>query len=119
MDTVCVIDHFPKPHTKSPIRQVRLEPGGQVATALATCTRFGLSARYISSVGRDDLGEAQLRSLRKWGLDTGYVRVVDGARTQSALILLEEGIGERTILWHHDPLLSYPVDMLEREAIVS
>src|SRR5262245_44888696 len=105
MDTICVVDRFPAPHTKVPIQQIRLEPGGQVATALATCAHFGLKARYIGSVGSDDLGQAQLRSLRESGLSTDNVRVVDGAKTQWALIVLEDGIGERTILWHHDPLL--------------
>jgi sulfofructose kinase len=119
MDTVCVVDRFPAPNTKSPIHQIRLEPGGQVATAMATCARFGLKARYIGSVGNDDLGQAQLRSLRESGLATDDVRVVDGAKTQWALILLEEGIGERTILWHHDPLLKYPVEQLQRESILS
>ena len=82
MDTICLVDRFPAPHTKVPIHQIRMEPGGQVATALATCARFGLKARYIGSVGSDDLGQAQLRSLRESGLTTEDVRVVDGARTQ-------------------------------------
>ena len=99
------------------MREVRVEPGGQVATALATCTRLGLTARYIGSVGTDDWGKKQLASLREENLDL-YVREVAGARTQIAIILLEEGIGERTILWRRDPQLSYPAEQLRRELIV-
>jgi len=119
MDTICVIDRFPQPNTKTGIRTVRVEPGGQVATALTTCNRFGLHARYIGSVGDDALGKAQLESLHAAQLDTEFVRVVPGAVTQFAVILLEEGIGERTILWHHDPRLNYPVEKLNREVVVS
>ncbi len=119
MDTICVIDRFPQPNSKTGIQNVRIEPGGQVATAMATCSRFGLKARYIGSVGDDDLGQAQIRSLRESGLDTAFVRIVPGARTQFAIILLEAGVGERTILWHHDPLLSYPAAKLSRELITS
>jgi len=119
MDTICVVDRFPGANTKTGIRRVRVEPGGQVATALTTCTRLGLTAQYIGSVGNDDLGRAQIESLRAAKLDTGLVRIVDGATTQFAVIILEDGIGERTVLWHRDPLLNYPVESLQRSVIVS
>jgi sulfofructose kinase len=119
MDTICVVDRFPQPNTKTGIRTVRVEPGGQVATALTTCNRFGLRARYIGSVGDDALGKAQLESLRAARLDIEFVRIVPGAVTQFAVILLEQGIGERTILWHHDPQLNYPVEKLNRDVVVS
>jgi len=119
MDTICTIDRFPQSNTKTGIRSVRREPGGQVATAMATCVRLGLTTRYIGSVGNDDLGKAQIESLQRAGLDTEFVRVVGGATTQFAVILLEEGIGERTILWHHDSALNYPANGLQREMITS
>ncbi len=119
MDTICVVGRYPQPNSKTPIQRVRVEPGGQVATALATCTRFGLTTRYIGSIGNDDLGRAQIESLHAAGLSTEFVRVVEGATTQFALIVLEEGVGERTILWHHDPLLDCLAEKLQRETITS
>jgi len=116
MDTICVVPRFPRPNTKTHLREVRVEPGGQVATALATCTRLGLRARYIGSVGTDDWGKAQLASLRAENLDL-HVREVEDAGSQVAIILLEEGVGERTILWRRDPRLNYPVEDLRREMI--
>ena len=118
MDTICVVSRFPKPNTKLSLREVRTEPGGQVATALATCTRLGLRARYIGSIGADDRGKAQLASLGAEGLEL-CVNKVEGASSQIAIILLEEGVRERTILWHRDPRLSYPVEQLRRESIVN
>src|SRR5215831_3359114 len=87
MDTICVLEHFPKHNTKVKIQEARTEAGGQVASALATCARFGLTTRYIGSVGDDDRGQAQLTSLHAAGLDTALVRVVKGAVTQFAVIL--------------------------------
>jgi sulfofructose kinase len=78
-----------------------------------------LTTRYIGSVGDDDRGQAQLTSLRSAGLNTELVRLVEGAVTQFAVILLEDGIGERTVLWHHDPLLNYPVRELRQDLITS
>jgi sugar/nucleoside kinase (ribokinase family) len=118
MDTICVVPGFPQVNTKTHIREFRVEPGGQVATALATCTRLGLRARYIGSVGTDHWGESQLASLRAEGLEL-HVRKVQGATTQVAVIVIEEGVGERTILWRRDPRLTFPVEALQRDLIVS
>jgi sulfofructose kinase len=118
MDTICVVPAFPQANTKTHIREVRVEPGGQVATALAVCTRLGLRARYIGSVGTDQLGQAQLASLRSENLEL-HVREVTGASTQVAVIVIEEGVGERTILWRRDPRLTFPVDALQKDLILS
>src|SRR3989454_6268004 len=118
MDTICVVPRFPEPNGKMRITQVRVEPGGQVATALITCTRLGLKARYIGSVGNDHVGKVQLESLRAEGLEL-QVREVEGAQSQTAVILVEEGIGERAILWSRDPRLSYPAGQLRREHITN
>ena len=118
MDTICVVESFPQPHSKVKIKEVHVEPGGQVATALVTCSRLGLRTRYIGSVGDDDDGRAQLASLRAENLDVEYVRVVIGAQTQMAVIVLVEGIGEHTILWRRDAQLNYPADALPSEVIL-
>jgi sulfofructose kinase len=118
MDTICIVPKFPRPNTKTQMHEVRVEPGGQVATALATCARLGLRARYIGSVGSDNWGKAQLASLREEKLEL-LVREVEGAASQVAVILLEEGVGERTILWRRDPKLQFPVEALQRETITS
>src|SRR5262249_44753353 len=118
MDTICVVPVFPRPTSKVHMREVRVEPGGQVATALITCTRLGLTARYIGSVGTDSWGQAQLASLRHEKLEL-HVREVEGAGSQVAIILIEEGIGERTILWRRDAALQYPIGQMDRELITS
>src|SRR5262249_60142585 len=69
MDTICIVPSFPQPNTKTAMLEVRLEPGDQVATALTTCVRLGLTARYIGSVGTDNCGKAQLASLREENLE--------------------------------------------------
>lgn len=118
MDTICVTPAFPRPNTKTHINAVRIEPGGQVATAMTTCSRLGLKARYIGSVGGDAWGRAQIASLREENLELLIAEVAD-ASSQVAIILLEDGVGERTILWRRDPKLQYPVQALRREWITT
>ena len=88
------------------MREVRVEPGGQVATALTTCTRLGLDST-LHRIGRQPTTGAkeQLASLRRENLEL-HVREVEGAASQVAVIVLEEGIGERTILWRRDPAVA-------------
>lgn len=119
IDTICVVDEFPKPQSKAPIRRVYTEAGGQVATALVTTARLGLRSRYIGSVGNDDRGRVQLASLQTEGLDTEFVRIVEGASSTMAVILVEERIGERSVLWHRDERLRYPASELQREIVCS
>jgi sugar/nucleoside kinase (ribokinase family) len=119
MDTIILLPRFPVPMTKTPILSVHQEPGGQVATALVTCARLGLSTRYIGSVGSDQTGRAQIESLDREGVDTSAVRVVEGAGSQMAVILVEAGVGERTVLWHRDPRLTYPPDSVPEEVVRS
>jgi len=118
MDYICVVPEFPERHSKLGIKEVRLLPGGQVATALVVCRRFGLTSRYIGSVGSDELGRAQRTSLEAAGVHLEYLRVVDGAASQMAVILVEEGIGERTILWHRDVQLTYPAEIVSPQMLV-
>ncbi len=119
MDYIAVVPHFPVPGRKTGIADIRLEPGGQVATALTVCARMGLRTRYIGSVGSDELGRIQIDSLKQEGIDTAHVRIVGRTASQLAFILIEEGIGERTILWHRDERLTFPPGELSRRTIGS
>lgn len=119
MDSITILPRFPEPMTKTPILSIHQEPGGQVATALATCSRLGLSTRYIGSVGSDQAGRLQIESLEREGIDVAHVRVVDGASSQVAIILVEEGVGERTVLWHRDSRLVFPPEDVREDVIRS
>ncbi len=119
MDSIAILPRFPEPMTKTPILSLHQEPGGQVATALATCARLGLSTRYVGSVGSDQMGRLQIESLEREGIDLAHVRVVDGASSQMAIILVEEGIGERTVLWHRDSRLLFPPQDVREDVVRS
>jgi sugar/nucleoside kinase (ribokinase family) len=77
-----------------------------------------LKARYIGSVGADHWGQAQVASLRSEKNLEVQIREVEGATTQFSVILLEEGVGERTILAHRNPKMNYPPALLQRDTIV-
>ncbi len=106
VDLVTVVAEYPVSNTKQRLQRFARLPGGQVATAMATCARLGWRASYIGSFGDDDLGALSRESLTREGVDIGSSRTVAGATNQFAVVLVDARSGERTVLWDRHPALS-------------
>jgi sugar/nucleoside kinase (ribokinase family) len=72
--------------------------GGQMVTALATCSRLGLRTKYIGTTGTDDNGRRIREELGRWTIDVTDAIIRD-VPNQFAVILVEEQTGERIVLW--------------------
>src|SRR5581483_4219800 len=59
-DTLLMVPHFPAYAGKVPFEEEILSPGGQVASALVACSRLGLRAKYIGTLGDDERGRIQM-----------------------------------------------------------
>jgi sugar/nucleoside kinase (ribokinase family) len=116
-DTLILVPRFPPFAGKIPFEREMVSVGGQVATAVVACARWGLRAKYIGTVGDDERGRIQLESLRESGVDVTDVEVRENCPNQSAYILVDRSTGERTVLWHRDDRLRLDPDRLNREAI--
>jgi len=119
IDLVAVVAEHPRSNTKQRMQRFARLPGGQMATAMATCARLGLRARYIGSFGDDDLGAASRGSLTDVGVDISAARTVRGATNQFAMILVDARSGERTVLWDRDPALTTDPTDVSRAAVTS
>jgi sulfofructose kinase len=104
-DTLILAPHFPAYAGKTPFARELVSPGGQVATALVTCAKLGLTAKYIGTVGDDERGRIQLESLRDTAINLDDVEVRENCPNQTAYILIDQSTGERTILWRRDDCL--------------
>ena len=107
VDYVYRLPEFPRPD--SPAAKLRIAHhaiscGGQTATTMCTCASMGLRSRYVGATGNDDNGRLIRDELRRRGVDTAYVAVRD-ARNAFAVILLDETLGERVVLWDRSPQL--------------
>src|SRR5579871_6831479 len=87
-DTLILLPRFPAYAGKVAFEREILSPGGQVASALVTCARLGLSAKYIGTVGDDERGRIQMESLRETGIDLSDVEIRAGCPNQTAYILI-------------------------------
>ncbi|HEY7545687.1 MAG TPA: PfkB family carbohydrate kinase, partial [Blastocatellia bacterium] len=119
LDHLVVVPHYPEFNTKIPFLSHAVAPGGQAATAMVALARLGLRVRYIGKVGDDDFGRVQIQSLLTEGVEASGVRIVEGAPSQSAFIIIDQQSGERTILWNRDDRLTISADEVDREMVTS
>jgi sulfofructose kinase len=116
-DTIIRIPHFPAFNSKVEFHSAEVLPGGQVASAMVACTKWGLATRYVGKIGDDDAGQLQRKEMQLAGVDANWV-VVPNCRSQTAFILVDEDSGERTILWKRDPRLELLPQEICREWVV-
>jgi sugar/nucleoside kinase (ribokinase family) len=102
LDFVARLDRWPAPDSKSDLRELRVLPGGQVATAAAAAARLGARTRYLGVVGTDESGQ-RVRTGLAGTLEATLVEC-GGARTRTAIVLVDNE-GRRTVLEDRDPAL--------------
>lgn len=106
VDHLLTVPRFPGSGGKLPVRQSRLQPGGQVATAMVACARLGLRTGICLRTGADGYGEFQRQALTEAGVGLDFSRVLPGVPSAVAYILVEESSGDRSVLWSTDPRLA-------------
>ena len=101
-DLLVVLERFPEPDSKQPVRRQAYSPGGQAASAMVACARLGWRARYVGCFGDDENGGQGRSSLADEGVDISACRVASDTRNGMSVILVDERTGERTVLWSRD-----------------
>lgn len=118
VDQILLLDRYPPRGGKEAIRDSRILPGGQVATAMVTCRALGLDrVRYVGKVGDDEFGRLSRQSLIEKGVDCRHVLTEPGIPNQSAVIAVDGRTGERTIFWQRSDRLNFRPGELSPEAI--
>jgi len=119
IDLVAVVAEYPALNSKQRLQRVARLPGGQIATAMATCARLGWRARYIGRFGDDDLGAMSRNSLEREGVDIAASATLPGITNQFAVILVDARSGERTVLWDRHPALNMEPPDVPQDAVTS
>jgi sulfofructose kinase len=117
-DTLILLSHFPAYAGKVAFDGEMLSPGGQVASAIVTCSALGLRAKYIGTVGDDERGRIQMESLQGTGVDISDVEIRKDTPNQTAYILIDKSTGERTVLWSRPEALALSPDSITPEKIL-
>ena len=117
-DTLIHLPHFPVSDSALETLSTRVLPGGQVATAMIACQRWGLRTRYVGVVGDDSAAEMHQKVLRRSGVESHLIAVRNCISHQS-VILVDGKTGERTVLWKRDPRLRLRSSALRRDWVTS
>jgi len=125
VDYVNLLPAYPQQHgtfAKMRIRKQTVCCGGQMATALATCVRLGLRARYVGVTGTDENGRRVREELSERKVEMSDAVIRDCAN-QFAIIIVDESTGERIVLWDRDERLllrerELPVDAVAGARLV-
>lgn len=116
-DTVIRLPRFPTVDSKVEVTSSEVKAGGQVASAMVACRRWGLAARYVGKIGDDLAGRFQVQEMEREGVEAHWI-VAPGYESQSAFILVDEPSGERTVLWKREPGIALQPEDIRREWII-
>ncbi len=92
-------DPFPKNGETANGKNLKIALGGKGANQAIALTKAGANVSFFGKVGKDEFGNAALKALSSFGLNTDYVRVDEKEKTGIAVILLSQG-NNRIILSH-------------------
>jgi sulfofructose kinase len=116
-DTLIILANYPERGSKVEYSSAMVLPGGQVATTVVACQRWGMSTRYVGILGDDSAAALHQEAFTRAGVEARIIAVLGGTSPQS-LILVDNG-GERTVLCRRDPRVALKPRDLDREWIVN
>jgi sulfofructose kinase len=116
MDTIIRLPHFPAPDSKVELISAEPMPGGQVASAMVACRRWGLRARYVGKIGDDTTGNQHMEIMKRERVDTRWI-IAQRRRSQFSFILVDQSSGDRTVLWNRDPAIALRPKEIKRSWI--
>ena len=117
-DTVLQVAEFPSLGSKVETLSTQIMLGGQVATAMIACQRWGLRTHYVGCVGDDHAAGLHERELRREHVRSSLVHTRH-TLSQMSFIFVDAKSGERTIVWRRDPRLTVPQSFIEKDWVVS
>jgi len=116
-DTLISVPSYPAPGSKVEFYSQQIQPGGQVASTVVACQRWGMKTRYVGKLGDDDAARIHREAFARAGVETQIITAVGAASAQSVILVDSEG--ERTVLGRHDERLLLEPHELDREWIVT
>ncbi len=116
-DTLISVSTFPAPGSKIGFHSQTVLPGGQVASTVVACQKWGMSTRYVGKLGDDHAAQIHREAFAQAGVETRIIEEPGAASAQSIIVV--DAAGERTVLGRHDERLILRPGELDREWIMN
>ncbi|OHB28578.1 MAG: hypothetical protein A2X84_03630 [Desulfuromonadaceae bacterium GWC2_58_13] len=119
LDLLGRVAQYPPVDQKAELKEVLIQGGGPVATALVVLSRLGVSTAFFGRVGDDEHGRRIRLGLSDEGIDCRGLRIDPGATSQFAFIAVENGSGHRNVFWTRGSARPLTADEIDPVAISS
>ncbi|MFC1493228.1 carbohydrate kinase family protein [candidate division KSB1 bacterium] len=119
LDILSIVERYPDKESVQKSHETKIQGGGPVSTAIVTASRLGLRTAMIDSVGDDWCGEIIMKEFREYGVSTELIRIVEGASSATATVLVRKEDGSRAIVFTPGTASEMPVVEITPEIICS
>lgn len=116
-DTLMVVDGFPQEDTKMQGVETKVQGGGPCATALVAAQKLGVTTAYMGTIGDDPFGTFMMDDLKKWNVNTDYVKVIPDTVSFHAVVVLNQKTASRTCVWSKGIVAAPTAEDLNEEVI--
>lgn len=115
LDILTSVDAFPQGREVHEAKDVKMEGGGPVATALAAAAKLGGRCQMLDEVGDDSVGKAICADFEKYGVDTSAIYLSKGKASAVASVMVNS-LGERAVYYRKGGTEDLSMDM-RKEAL--
>lgn len=98
LDTIAVVDVVPGSDERRTSATIVDAGGGPAGTAAVAIARLGANVAFCGVVGRDQAGDRLVELFEREGVDTRWVRRVEGAVSARSIVLAETSTAGRSIV---------------------
>lgn len=117
VDDVFVSEKYPEANAKYRLLSANRMGGGQTATAFVAAARLGASCWYGGKLGENELANFVREIFRREGIAVTGTPAPPDAGPTYAVIIVEAGTGQRSILWTSDHVSPPVLGPEEKEAV--
>lgn len=76
-------------------QELRIDGGGQAATAMTAVSRLGISAGLIATAGNDEIADIKINLTKRYGVDTSHIIRRNCPEMGVVIVLVHAKTGER------------------------
>jgi len=116
-DTLIPMAEFPARGSKLEYSTAKVMPGGQTASTIVACQRWGLTTRYVGKLGNDSAARLHQEAFEAAGVEA-QLAINEGGVSAQSIILVDSG-GERTVLCQRHESMALRPEELQRDWIVN
>ena len=116
-DTLFTVPNYPKEDTKLRAENMALSGGGPCATGLVAASKLGAECGYIGNLTDDNAGKFLIEDMKKYGVSTDFVTVIEGCTSFSSCIWLSKDTAARTCVFYKGNIPALKLSDSQKEAV--